>query len=75
MYMNGFDDGNARCCDKLVCNGILGFELTEEDFYPPQDCRFYASGVEDIEGGDCFCEYAEYFWEAYGREIYDDADL
>jgi len=46
--------------------------LTEESFYPPSDGRLYVSGIDDIEGGDSFCEYAEYFWETYGNEIYDD---
>lgn len=50
-------------------------ELTEADFYPPEDPRVYASGIDDIDGGDNFTEYAEYFWETYGYEIYDEIDF
>lgn len=51
------------------------YELTEQDFYPPQDDRVYTSGIDDIEGGDNFAEYAEYFWEEYGYELYDDINF
>ena len=47
-------------------------ELTKSTFYPPEDPRVYASGIDDIDGGDNFAEYAEYFWETYGHEIYDE---
>lgn len=47
-------------------------ELTEQSFFPPEDPRVYTSGIDDIDGGDTFSEYAEYFWETYGHEIYDD---
>lgn len=50
-------------------------ELTEQSFYPPQDTRVYTSGIDDIEGGDSFSEYAGYFWETYGCELYDDLYL
>lgn len=50
-------------------------ELTEQSFYPPQDDRVYASGIDDIDGGDNFAEYTEYFWETYGHELYDDVDF
>ena len=46
-------------------------ELTEQSFYPPLDDRVYTSGIDDIEGGDNFAEYAEYFWETYEEDIYD----
>lgn len=51
------------------------FEFTEESFLPPHDDRLYASGIDDIEGGDNFSEYAEYFWEAYEDDIYDGESL
>ena len=46
-------------------------KLTEKDFYPPYDDRLYCSGIGDIEGGDCYSEYVEYFWENYENDIYD----
>lgn len=51
------------------------YDLTEQDFYPPQDDRVYTSGIDDIEGGDSFAEYAECFWEEYGHELYDDIEM
>ena len=33
--------------------------LSEKDFYPPQDNRYWQSGVDDIQGGDNFAEYTE----------------
>ena len=48
------------------------YELDDQSFYPPEDPRVYISGVIDIDGGDTFTGYAEYFWEVYGNEIYDD---
>lgn len=50
-------------------------ELTEADLYPPEDPRVYASGIDDVDGGDTFAEYAEYFWETYGHEIYDEINF
>ena len=47
------------------------YELSEKDFYPPEDTRYYRSGVADIEGGDNFADYAEYFFDNYGKEIFD----
>ena len=47
------------------------YELTEIDFYPPEDTRLYQSGIEDIEDGDNFEEYVEYFWDMYEDELYD----
>lgn len=46
------------------------YELSEKDFYPPEDTRYYRSGIEDIEGGDNFADYAEYFFDTYGKEIF-----
>ena len=48
------------------------YELSEKDFYPPEDTRYYKSDVEDIEGGDNFADYAEYFFNTYGKEIFDE---
>ena len=48
-----------------------GYELREEDFYPPEDCRVYSSSLDDIDGGDCFADYAEYFWAAYENHVFD----
>lgn len=47
------------------------YELSELSFYPPSDNRFYTSGIEDIDGGDNFVEYAEYFWETYENHLFD----
>lgn len=47
------------------------YELSEKDFYPPEDKRCYRSGVADMKGGDNFADYAEYFFETYEKEIYD----
>ena len=47
------------------------YELSEKDFYPPEDTRYYRSGVSDISGGDNFADYAEYFFDTYGKEIFD----
>lgn len=47
------------------------YELTERDFYPPEDTRVYASSIDDIDDGDNFAEYAEYFWETYENHLFD----
>lgn len=46
--------------------------LSEKDFYPPPDTRCYKSGIDDIRGGDTFKDYAEYFWQEYYDELFDD---
>lgn len=46
-------------------------EITEQDFYPPEDGRIYTSGVKDIIGGDNFEEYAEWFWDTYENHLFD----
>lgn len=46
-------------------------ELDEADFYPPDDDRVYSSNVDDIDGGDCFEDYVEWFWNEYEKDIYD----
>lgn len=47
------------------------YELSEKDFYPPEDKRYYHSGITDISGGDNFADYAEYFFDTYGKEKFD----
>lgn len=42
--------------------------LSEKDFYPPKDKRCLRSRVRDIDGGDNFAEYAEYYFDTYGEE-------
>lgn len=52
------------------CEGGF-YELNELLFYPPSDDRLYTSVIEDIDGGDNFAEYAEYFWETYEDCLFD----
>ena len=47
------------------------YELSEKDFYPPEDKRVFRSGVNDIAGGDNFEDYAEYFYNNYADELFD----
>ena len=47
------------------------YELTEKDFYPPEDTRYYQSGVYDICGGDNFADYVSYFFDLYEDELFD----
>ena len=54
---------------EVDCNGFR--ELTEEDFLPPEDDRMIRSGVCDVFGGDCFADYAEYFWDEYENHLFD----
>ena len=51
---------NLDCCD-----------LSEKDFYPPEDTRYYCSGITSIDGGDNFADYAEYFFSEYEDEMFD----
>ena len=48
------------------------YELSEKDFYPPEDNRVLHSNVYDISGGDNFNDYAEYFFEVCDEEEYFD---
>lgn len=45
-------------------------ELTEEDFYPPEDTRVLRSGVEDTKD-ETFADYTKYYFDTYGKEIFD----
>ena len=47
-------------------------ELTEEDFYPPEDKRIYSPIIMDVYGGDNFKEYFKYFYETYGEDFFDE---
>lgn len=47
--------------------------LTEEDFYPPQDNRYWKSYVEDINGGDNFADYCRYIFKVCEEEGYYDS--
>ena len=44
--------------------------LSEQDFYRPSDDRVWESYVEDIDGGDNFADYCEYFFELLDEEEY-----
>lgn len=47
------------------------YEITEIDFYPPEDLRLYQSGIEDIDDGDNFEDYSKWFYSNYENEIFD----
>ena len=44
--------------------------LTDSDFYPPSDDRVWKSNIDDINGGDNFADYCEYFFELLDEENY-----
>ena len=58
--------------EQYTCSTNSDINLTESDFYPPQDNRVYESNVEDIEGGDNFADYCHYFFELLDEEEYFD---
>ena len=46
--------------------------LSEKDFYPCEDIRCFKSGVYNIPfGGDNFYDYADWFFENYGDDLFD----
>lgn len=45
--------------------------LSEKDFYPPEDTRYFKSGVIDIFGGDTFDDYANWFYDNYENELFE----
>ena len=53
-------DGEQTCAKNEQVK--LSPILSEKDFYPPQDNRYWQSGVDDIQGGDNFAEYAEEYY-------------
>lgn len=65
---NIYDVQNRLSLNKLSSEY---YELTEKDFYPPEDTRLYKSLVEDIDGGDNFNDYAKWFYKHYEKEIFD----
>lgn len=46
----------------------IEFYLTDTDFYPPSDNRFWTSNVKDIRGGDTFADYCTYIFKLYEEE-------
>ena len=66
-------DGNEKASDNssLLKRIIPNYELTEEDFYPPEDKRIYKSRVKDIVDGDNFEDYAKWFYDNYEDELFD----
>lgn len=66
--------------DKKTLNNILNrqgidliydeFYLTEDDSYFPSDDRVWSSNVEDVNGGDNFADYCEYFFALLEEEEY-----
>lgn len=56
---------------KNIDLNLYNYILTEKDFYPPEDTRVYCSGIDDIDGGDNFSDYTKYFFNNYGKEIFD----
>lgn len=57
--------------DRLYKQNNLYYEITEQDFYPPEDTRIYQSGIDDIYCGDNFVDYAKWFYNNYENEIFD----
>lgn len=41
----------------------------EDDF-----SNMFSSGIDDIENGDNFYDYASWFYDEYGRDIFDCTD-
>ena len=58
--------------EQASCLKDIDFCLTEADFYPPSDNRVWTSNVEDINDGDNFVDYCEYFFELLDEEEYYD---
>ena len=48
------------------------YELSEKDFYPPEDTRVLHSGVDDIIGGDNFVDFTTDIFDIYDEEEYFD---
>lgn len=67
------ENENSKSSDdsNLQRKSNLDYELTEEDFYPPEDKRIYRSGISDIVGGDNFVDYAEWFYDNYENDLFD----
>lgn len=65
-------DADYSYYDEFECEEMECF-YEERDFYSSEeiDDRLYQSGVEDIEGGDNFADYAKYFFNTYGEDLFD----
>lgn len=46
-------------------------KMTEKDSYRIEDDRTFESGVEDIDGGDTFLDYAKWFFDNYEEDLFD----
>ena len=55
---------NLQCKSKQIDKPVL----SERDFYPPKDNRYWESGVQDIKGGDNFADYTEDLFRRYEDE-------
>ena len=54
-------------------NQLYYYIIAEKDFYPPEDTRCFKSGVYDIPfGGDGFEEYANWFYENYSNDLFEE---
>ena len=63
---------NENISDQQSLNSLSNFyELSEKDFYPPEDKRTYDSNIRDIKGGDSYDEYVKWFFETYEEELFD----
>lgn len=47
------------------------YEISEKDFFPPEDKRKLKSGVKDISGGDTFSDYFDWFYDNYEDDLLD----
>ena len=45
-------------------------ELSEQDFYPTSDNRYWQSNIMDINNGDNFAEFCEDYFELLDEEGY-----
>lgn len=63
---------NEKTYLKLKLSFDKFYEVTEKDFYPPEDTRLYQSGIEDIYDGDNFSDYVKFFYSQYEEDLFDD---
>lgn len=57
---------------KAKLAALPNYELSEKDFYPPEDKRVLRSGISDIAGGDNFGDYASDYFNSFADELFDD---
>ena len=56
---------------ELLEKALANFcELSEEDFYPPEDKRLYQTGMQSTRY-DSYDEYVQWFYETYEEELFD----